>query len=75
MVHDLDQASWLAGEVRTVHAVQNPAISNGQVPPEVVAHATLVHDSGAISHIQSFWGSPGFSFGPSFDVSGSAGVW
>lgn len=49
MVHDLDQASWLGGEVRTVHAVQNPASSNGQVPPEVVAHATLVHDSGAIS--------------------------
>ncbi|HEY2173927.1 MAG TPA: Gfo/Idh/MocA family oxidoreductase [Mycobacteriales bacterium] len=73
MVHDLDQARWLAGEVRTVHAVQNPVMSNGQVPPEVVAHATLVHDTGAISHIQSFWGNPGFTFGPSFDVSGSAG--
>ena len=73
MVHDLDQARWLAGEVRTVHAVQNPASSNGQVPPEVVAHATLVHDTGAISQIQSFWGSPGFTFGPSFDVAGSAG--
>jgi myo-inositol 2-dehydrogenase/D-chiro-inositol 1-dehydrogenase len=73
MVHDLDQARWLGGEVRTVHAVQNPPSSNGQVPPEVVAHATLVHDSGAISHVQSFWGSPGFSFGPSFDVSGSSG--
>lgn len=73
MVHDLDQARWLAGEVRAVHAVQNPVTTNGQVPPEVVAHATLVHDSGAISHIQSFWGSPGFTFGPSFDVAGSAG--
>ena len=39
----------------------------------MVAHATLVHDTGAISHVQSFWGSPGFTFGPSFDVSGSAG--
>jgi predicted dehydrogenase len=73
MVHDLDQARWLAGEVRAVHAVQNPVTSNGQVPQEVVAHATLVHDTGAISQIQSFWGSPGFTFGPSFDVSGSAG--
>ncbi len=73
MVHDLDQARWLAGEVQTVHAVQNPVTSGGQVPHEVVAHATLVHDTGAISHIQSFWGSPGFTFGPSFDVSGSAG--
>ncbi len=73
MVHDLDQARWLAGEVRTVDAVQNPATSNGRVPPEVVAHATLTHDTGAISQIQSFWGSPGFTFGPSFDVAGSAG--
>ena len=73
MIHDLDQARWLAGEVRNVHAVQNPASTDGQVPPEVVAHATLVHDSGAVSHVQSFWGGPGFTFGPSFDVSGSAG--
>ncbi|GAA4353771.1 Gfo/Idh/MocA family protein [Angustibacter luteus] len=73
MVHDLDQARWLAGEVRSVHAVQNPPSADGQVPPEVVAHATLVHDGGAISQVQSFWGSPGFTFGPSFDVAGSAG--
>jgi myo-inositol 2-dehydrogenase/D-chiro-inositol 1-dehydrogenase len=73
MVHDLDQARWMAGEVRTVHAVQSPSSSGGRVPPEVVAHATLVHDSGAISQVQSFWGSPGFTFGPSFDVAGSAG--
>lgn len=73
MVHDLDQARWLAGEVRTVHAVQNPVTTNGQVPPEVVAHATLVHDTGAISQIQSFWGKPGLTFGPSFDIAGSAG--
>jgi predicted dehydrogenase len=73
MIHDLDQARWLAGEVRNVHAVQNPVSVNGQVPPEVVAHATLVHDTGAISHVQSFWGGPGFTFGPSFDVAGSAG--
>jgi myo-inositol 2-dehydrogenase/D-chiro-inositol 1-dehydrogenase len=73
MVHDLDQASWLAGGVRSVHAVQSPASSNGQVPAEVVAHASLVHDSGAISQIQSFWGSPGFTFGPSFDIAGSTG--
>ncbi|WP_426594929.1 Gfo/Idh/MocA family protein [Cellulomonas sp. McL0617] len=73
MVHDLDQASWLAGPVRTVHAVQNPPTSDGRVPPEVVAHATLEHDNGAISHVQSFWGSPGMTFGPSFDIAGSAG--
>lgn len=73
MVHDLDQARWFAGEVRTVHAVQNPVTSNGRVPHEVVAHATLVHDTGAISQIQSFWGKPGFTFGPSFDIAGSAG--
>jgi myo-inositol 2-dehydrogenase/D-chiro-inositol 1-dehydrogenase len=73
MVHDLDQARWFAGEVRTIHAVQSPATTDGKVPEEVVAHATLIHDSGAIAHIQSFWGTPGFTFGPSFDIAGSAG--
>jgi myo-inositol 2-dehydrogenase/D-chiro-inositol 1-dehydrogenase len=73
MIHDLDQARWLAGEVRNVYAVQNPVSIDGQVPPEVVAHATLVHDTGAISHVQSFWGGPGLTFGPSFDLAGSAG--
>jgi myo-inositol 2-dehydrogenase/D-chiro-inositol 1-dehydrogenase len=73
MVHDLDQARWFAGEVSEVFAVQNPSTENGLVPAEVVAHATLVHDSGAISHVQSFWGPPGLSFGPSFDIAGSQG--
>jgi predicted dehydrogenase len=73
MVHDLDQARWFAGEVTSVYAVQHPASHDGLVPPEVVAHATLVHESGAISHVQSFWGPPGLAFGPSFDIAGAEG--
>lgn len=73
MIHDLDQARWLAGEVSSIYAVQAPATAAGRVPPEVVAHATLVHDSGAISQVQAYWGRPGLSFGPSFDVAGSSG--
>ena len=45
----------------------------GRFLPRSSPTRRLVHDCGAISHIQSFWGSPGFSFGPSFDVAGSAG--
>ena len=73
MIHDLDQARWLAGEVRSIYAVQAPATTAGRVPSEVVAHATLVHDGGAISQVQAYWGRPGLSFGPSFDVAGSCG--
>ncbi len=51
MIHDLDQARRVAGEVVRVFAVQNPPTVDGQVPRNVAAHITLVHENGAISHI------------------------
>jgi myo-inositol 2-dehydrogenase/D-chiro-inositol 1-dehydrogenase len=73
MVHDLDQARWLAGEVVEVFAAQNPPVSAGAVPRSVVAHVVLTHRSGALSMVQGVWGPPGSEFTTSFDVSGSAG--
>jgi predicted dehydrogenase len=74
MIHDLDQARWIAGEVTRVYAVQNPPTVDGRVPRNVVAHVTLTHASGAISHVQGVWGPPGMEFRTSFDVAGSGGT-
>src|SRR5665648_218134 len=74
MIHDLDQARWIAGEVVQVYAVQNPPTVRGSVPRNVVVHVTLTHLNGAISHIQGIWGPRGMDFRTSFDVAGDAGV-
>jgi predicted dehydrogenase len=74
MIHDLDQACWIAGDVVQVFAVQNPPTVAGKVPRTVVAHVTLTHESGAISHVQGIWGPPGMDFRTSFDVAGSTGA-
>ena len=62
MVHDLDQARWLCGEVTSVYAVQNPPTVDGISPVNVAAHVTLTHDTGAISHCRATWGATGTTF-------------
>lgn len=74
MIHDLDQARWIAGDVVQVFAVQNPPTIDGRIPRNVIAHVTLTHVSGAISHIQGVWGPPGMDFRTSFEVAGDAGT-
>jgi len=74
IIHDLDQARWLAGEVTRVYAVQNPPTVNGVIPRSVTAHVTLTHASGAISLVQGVWGPPGMEFRTSFDVAGAKGT-
>ncbi|TCC21934.1 Gfo/Idh/MocA family protein [Kribbella speibonae] len=74
MVHDLDQARWLCGEVTTVYAVQNPPTVDGVSPVNVAAHVTLTHESGAISHCRATWGATGTTFQTGFSVAGASGV-
>jgi predicted dehydrogenase len=74
MIHDLDQARWIAGDVVQVYAVQNPPTVSGRIPRDVVVHATLTHLNGAISHIQGIWGPRGMDFRTSFDVAGDTGA-
>lgn len=74
MIHDLDQARWIAGDVTSVFAVQNPPTTDGRIPRNVVAHVTLTHVGGAISHVQGIWGPPGMDFRTSFEVSGDGGT-
>ncbi|TWD75349.1 myo-inositol 2-dehydrogenase/D-chiro-inositol 1-dehydrogenase [Kribbella amoyensis] len=74
MVHDLDQARWICGEVTSVYAVQSPPTVDGISPVNVAAHVTLTHASGAISHLRATWGATGTQFKSGFSIAGSTGV-
>ncbi|SEF13263.1 Predicted dehydrogenase [Arthrobacter alpinus] len=71
MIHDIDQAIWLAGPVTTVHGSENQVTT--ETGAVTTAHALLTHESGAISHCRSFWGSPTTEFAYTFQVAGSRG--
>ncbi|MBB5832929.1 Gfo/Idh/MocA family protein [Brachybacterium aquaticum] len=70
MIHDLDQALWLAGDAERVYAQQSIAASDGAVR---TAHVVLTHRSGALSHCRGFWGPEGTQFRYTFDLAGDAG--
>lgn len=70
MIHDIDQALWLAGPVERVYAQQSIAASD---PAVRTAHVVLTHRSGAISHCRGFWGPAGTEFRYTFDLSGDGG--
>lgn len=70
MIHDIDQALWLAGPATSVFAVERRPESNGSVR---AAHVVLTHESGALSLCRGLWGAAGTAFHYSFDVAGSGG--
>jgi predicted dehydrogenase len=70
MIHDLDIARWISGEVTTVYAVKSMSAAEDQVSAQVV----LTHDSGALSYITGVWGAPGTTFATCFSIAGSGGV-
>jgi myo-inositol 2-dehydrogenase/D-chiro-inositol 1-dehydrogenase len=73
MVHDLDIARWVAGEVREVYATL--ARGAGDDGHDVTtAHVVLTHVGGAISHVRGVWGPPGTTFATTFSVAGDEGV-
>lgn len=72
MVHDLDIARWLAGEVREVSAVSRSAGTGDE--PVQAAHVLLTHVSGAISQVSGTWGPAHLDFTTSFSVSGTGGT-
>ena len=73
MIHDLDAARWIAGEVVQVYAVQSPAAEGTRLARRTAAQVVLTHRSGAISHIRGAWTDPGVVFTTSFDIAGDAG--
>lgn len=68
MIHDIDQARWLAGEVQRVHAVQEPPTVDGVVPRPVSATVVLMHENGALSHLSGEWGPDGRPFSTSISI-------
>ncbi len=71
MVHDFDQARWMAGEVVRVYA---KALSVTR-PEAGVDHALVIltHASGAITHVEGSWAYPP-TFTTAFEVAGSEGL-
>ncbi|WP_104109545.1 Gfo/Idh/MocA family protein [Arthrobacter sp. N199823] len=75
MIHDLDQALWLAGDVIQVEALQAPSTVDGVVPRPVTAKVFLTHESGAVSFLRGEWGPDNMPFHTSIAVEGDAGMW
>lgn len=69
MIHDVDYARWVAGEVTRVYARRVGEISRGD---HILA--TLRHEDGAITHLQGSWAYPVGSFRTSFEIAGSDGL-
>jgi predicted dehydrogenase len=67
MIHDLDYARWVAGDVASVYA-KSAFNSLGHVV------AVLKHTSGTVSHIESSWSLPAPEFKTSFEIAGAAGI-
>jgi len=70
MIHDLDIARWIAGEVVAVYATCSPARDDGRL----TAHVTLTHTSGAVSLVAGLWGPPHLTFRTAFHVAGDGGT-
>lgn len=73
MIHDLDQARWLAGEVQRVHAMQDPPSVDGILPRPVTATVVLTHVNGALSQLQGEWGPDGKPFRTRISIEGPQG--
>ncbi|MFE5894758.1 Gfo/Idh/MocA family protein [Streptomyces sp. NPDC056462] len=73
MLHDIDIARWLFGEVVSIHATQrgNPTAPDG---PVASGSATLTHETGVLSQVLGVWGPPATPFRYTFHVAGSDGT-
>lgn len=72
MIHDLDIARWVAGEVVSVSATSVRA-GDAEHPVEA-AHVLLTHASGAISQVAGIWGPAHLSFTTEYSVTGTLGT-
>jgi len=72
MVHDLDYARWIAGDVVAVHC-RSASVAQ---PEAGVDHAVaiLTHRSGAISHVSASWGYAPPTFRTAVEIAGSHGL-
>jgi predicted dehydrogenase len=67
MIHDLDYARWVAGDVVSVYS-KSARSGHGH------AIIILTHESGAVSHIEGSWANPAPVFRELAEITGSDGV-
>ncbi len=69
MIHDIDYARWIAGDVTSVTA----QVTTGE-RGEVRGNATLQHRDGAVSRLTGLWGVAGQQFSAGFELTGTSGA-
>jgi Predicted dehydrogenases and related proteins len=72
MIHDIDFARSLAGEVRRVFARRVSQIDPDS--PVDYGQVILTHEGGALSHIAGAWAYPDGHFRTGFEICGSRGI-
>lgn len=72
MIHDMDYARWVAGEVESVFARRVSGVFQGSAVDYGLV--ILKHRSGAISHIAGAWAYPPPTFRTRFEISGDQGM-
>jgi len=68
MIHDYDQAAWLAGDATTISA------THWYDDEGEHARVTLTHTGGATSEVEGGWGPPGTPFRTQLHVTGDLGT-
>ena len=72
MIHDIDIARWIAGDVVRVYGSLLRPVGPHRSPTH--GYAVLTHASGAITHLTSSWAAEGVPWRTSFEIAGSAGL-
>jgi predicted dehydrogenase len=70
MLHDLDLARWVAGEVTEVSATR----TRQDAGPTEAAHVLLSHASGAITQVSGVWGAQHLRFTTGYFAAGTGGT-
>ncbi|MGX2993220.1 Gfo/Idh/MocA family protein [Streptomyces sp. JNUCC 64] len=74
MIHDLDFARLVAGEVTEVSAGLTERPATAPDGPLMEGTAVLTHASGAVSRVHALWGHPDLPFRTGFRITGPGGV-
>ncbi|MBS1907903.1 MAG: Gfo/Idh/MocA family oxidoreductase [Actinobacteria bacterium] len=74
LIHDIDQALWLAGPVASVTARQDPPSAAGRLTRPVTATVELTHANGVTTRIDGGWLGEDAPFRTTIEAVGVAGV-
>ncbi|VXB78563.1 Predicted dehydrogenase [Microbacterium sp. 8M] len=74
LIHDIDQALWLAGPVTSVAARQDPPSVSGRLAAPVTATVELRHENGVTTRIGGGWLGEGAPFRTAIEAVGADGV-